>query len=256
MLGLRWDTFFEELNSDDKKLLKTYYKYKSKTGFYELQLHLDYPSAIYGDSILGQKSAKVGPPSSNYLVQRLLERRMKPFYMIDMGTEAKMFYRFVCREALKDGILTRQEIDQMLSIASVLGLVDSDASIIMNEVALLVQQDLIYSALTAMFEMANAADGIQKEEQLHILALKKNYQEKIVHDLGEQFLKNPNSNLELCVTEEGIFVELLKISFKGNDFGKEELEILKKYAKSMNWSEKHLKKVIVNTKQELAKEKS
>lgn len=175
---------------------------------------------------------------------------MKPFYLIDMCTEAKAFYRFVCQEALKDGILTEQEIKQMLAIAQTLGLEKNDASSIMNEVALLVQQDLIYSALTAMFEMANAADGIQKDEQLHILSLKKDYQEKIVHDLGEQFLQNPNSNLELCITEEGIFVELLKISFKGNDFGKAELQILKKYAKSMSWTEEQLKKVIVSTKQE------
>jgi hypothetical protein len=248
----RWDLFYEELSSEDKKLLNTYYSFKNKSGFYECQLHLDYPSALYSNAIIGQKTAKVGPPCSNYLVQRLLERKMKPFYMIDLSSEAKTFYRFVCKEALKDGVLTEHEIEQMLAIASTLGLEKSDASTIMNEVALLVQQDLIYSALLAMFEMANAADGIQKEEQLHILSLKKNYQEKMVHDLGEQFLNNPNSNLELCVTEEGIFVELLKISFKGNDFGKSELDILKKYAQSMNWSEEKLKKVILSTKQELA----
>lgn len=248
-----WELFIGDCSPEDQKLLKQFYLFKSKNAHYELELHLGYQSPITGEQIIGDKKAFVGPPSSNYMVQRLVQRKMKPFYMLRSDEESQSFYRFVCKEALKDGILTEQEIAQMLEIASNLGLEETCAATIMNEVALLVQQDLIYSALSAMFDMANAAEGIQREEQEHILAIKKQYQDRMVHDLGEQFLKNPNSNLELCVTEEGIFVELLEISFKGNDFGKEELNVLKKYAKSMKWSEDKLKKIIQETRQNLTK---
>jgi hypothetical protein len=247
-----WDSFAENLSQEEKKLLKDFYSFKSKKGFYELELHVHYVSPITGEQIIGSKTSQVGLPAQNPLVKKITDKKMKPFYFLDTAKESLSFYRFVCKEALKDGILTAQEIKQMLTIARELDIDSKDAAMVMNEVALAVQQDLIYSALSAMFEMANAADGIQKDEQIHILNLKNVYQEKVVKDLGERFLQNPNANLELCVTEEGIFVELLKISFKGNDFGQSELAILKKYAKSMDWKEEQLKKVIEKTKLELA----
>lgn len=239
-----WNQFIDGISAEEKKLLKQYYKFSSKNSFYQLNSDLGYYSLLSEEQLVGTKSEQLGLSYLNNNVKRVINWKMKPFFVIDVQKEVQQFFRFVCKEALKDGILTQQEIQQMLDISEALQLERNEACRIMNEVAIGVQQDLIYTTLKMMFEMANAAEGIQREEQAHILELKSRYHERMVKDIGEQFLSNPNSNLELCVTEEGIFEELLRLAFKGNDFGKEELEILKNYAKSMQWPEEKVKLLI------------
>jgi len=225
--------------------LKDFFIYNESDKVYELKKNLHYHSIFLERNLIGDKKNQSGISYLDKQLKQTFLNRLQHLDFRDYHKDALQFFHFVCDPALEDGIMTREEVNQMLDLSSALKLNKLDSLKVIDAVAIDTQKRLIKNHLQDLFSLALSDNEVHKAEQHLILEIKT----LLLNSIKTNFstLMNCTTDIHLLIDDEEIFMQLCRIAKADDKFLDVEKIFIAEFAKSKKWSTEKVQELAVKS---------
>ena len=237
-----YQTLMNECDFTVQTRLRDHYNWNEKYKVYELICDLHYFSILKEEHLIGTKDNQSGLSYLDPTLKTAFEKNLQHLDFRDYRKDALDFYKYVCKQALEDGVMTKNEVEQMQAISQALKLTKMDSMEALNEVAIEEQKKIIRQHLKMLFDLAMADDELHKGEQHLILELKKTLFDSIKPNFSA--LMNQATDVHLIMNDEQIFMLLCRIAKADTKFIEVEKIFIAEFAKEKKWDDEKIQHMV------------